>query len=48
VRNDLSSYYRAVGRTRDADEVDGQLRELLGTADDGHPIKRRLALQAAR
>lgn len=42
LRDRLAILYREVGRHREADAVDGELRSLMAAADDDHPIKRRV------
>lgn len=42
VVDDLALLYRRVGRTEDAERLEGELRRLLALADADHVVKRRL------
>jgi tetratricopeptide (TPR) repeat protein len=46
VRARLAVLYRKIGRIRDADVIENELRQLLVVADDEHPIQRRLQVRA--
>ena len=47
LRERLALLYRQVGRHRDADAIEAELRALLAVADDDHPIKQRLQQTAS-
>jgi ATP/maltotriose-dependent transcriptional regulator MalT len=46
LRHRLAELYRTTGRAADSEAAEAELRGLLAVADDGHPIRRRLAAPA--
>ena len=47
IRERLAALYRRLGRDREAEAVEHELRTLLALADENHPIKRRLTAAIA-